>query len=149
MVGSMAACRQAWCWRSWELYILICQQQKSDTLGIVEHGRPQSPPPHWHTSSKKVTPPPPRPYLLIVLLSMGQACKHMSLAWLILVKLLIPSDVRRLGLFSPSWPFVVFLDFVAQYLSPVFGNSYLLSFKITSPSSTLGSTIIYYVRPLP
>jgi hypothetical protein len=50
MVGSMAECRQTWCWRSREFYILICRLQ--ETMSHTGH------------SSKPTSPT--RPHLLIV-----------------------------------------------------------------------------------
>ena len=75
MVGSMAACRQTWCWRRrWESYILIQRQKEtvshtghSLSIGVIQAQRFND------------TLPPTRPHLLIVPLPMGQAFKPMSL----------------------------------------------------------------------
>ena len=45
----------------------------------LEHRRPQTPPPQWHTSSNKTTPTPTKPYLLIVPFPIDQTFKHMCL----------------------------------------------------------------------
>lgn len=42
-----------------------------------KHLRLQCPPPQWHTSSNVATPTPAKSHLLIVLVPMGQASKHM------------------------------------------------------------------------
>ena len=52
MVGSVASCRQTWCWRSQEFYILN-QNQQGDSLLQAAGGRSLS---HWveleHRTSK-------------------------------------------------------------------------------------------------
>jgi hypothetical protein len=86
MVGSMAACRQAWCWGgSYKFYIWICRQQEETV-------------PHWPDLSfwdlktwlHSDTLPPTRPHLLIVLLpgpsiqtreSMGTIHIQATIAW--------------------------------------------------------------------
>ena len=65
IAGSMATCRQAWCWRqSQEFYILIHRQQ-GETVCHTEHSLSiedlkACPPPQWHTSSQKATTTPTR-----------------------------------------------------------------------------------------
>jgi hypothetical protein len=76
MTGSMAACRQTCCWRSWEFYVLILSSQEEIRIphwAELEHRRPQSPAPtmiHFlsqnHTYSNKAIP-------------VAQAFKHMNL----------------------------------------------------------------------
>ena len=65
MVGSMAACRQTWCWRNWEFYSWI-YKQKEETVShwvYLELLRPQSlpsvthSPQQGHTYFNKATPP--------------------------------------------------------------------------------------------
>jgi hypothetical protein len=38
-VGSMAACRQTWCWKSREFYILIWRQPGEDCLPLAARRR--------------------------------------------------------------------------------------------------------------
>jgi hypothetical protein len=65
--GSMAACKQTWCWRSREFYILIHSEQET-----VYHTRYcliiYDLKAHPHTDAL----PPTRPHLLIVPLSMAK-----------------------------------------------------------------------------
>jgi len=78
-VGSMVACRQTWCRRSWEFYAMIRRQQETAPLAMAwAYVRPQSRPLQWHTYSptrphppNKATPTPTRPHLLIVSFPMG------------------------------------------------------------------------------
>jgi hypothetical protein len=70
MTGSMTACRQTWCWRNWELYILIQRQpgggmtQRSHWPEL-SHMRPQSP-----------ALPPPLPTMVTHFLSQGQTSSN-------------------------------------------------------------------------
>ena len=66
-VGNMAVCRQTWCWRSREFYILIHRQPKETvcqtghSLSIYETSEPTSIVTHFlqqgHAYSNKATPP--------------------------------------------------------------------------------------------
>ena len=63
IVGRVAASRQAWPCRCWELYILFQRETGEDR----QLGRgSQHPHPQWCPSSNEATPTPTRPYLLVV-----------------------------------------------------------------------------------
>jgi hypothetical protein len=63
MVGSMAASRQVWRWRSWEFY-LVPKANRRKLAPTWLGGGSESPLPPWHTSSNKATPIPTRPHPL-------------------------------------------------------------------------------------
>jgi hypothetical protein len=62
MAESMAACRQTWCWRSQEFYILINRQQETISSWSIYNLKAHL---HCHTFLNKATPP-IRPYLIIL-----------------------------------------------------------------------------------
>jgi hypothetical protein len=87
MGGSMTACRQTWCLRNPEFYVLMWRQSEEDCLlqaarrklkfhtGILvelKPRRPQRPPTQRHNPFNKAIPTPTRPHLLIIPLPMGQ-----------------------------------------------------------------------------
>ena len=78
MVGRMMACRQTWCWRSWEFSIWFHRQQEQRDTGLdLSIWNPKcSPPPQCHISSKKATSPNP---CQVAPLPNDQAFKYMSL----------------------------------------------------------------------
>ena len=74
----MAASRQIWCWRrSWEFYILMCRQQKE----LMCHSGCSLSMYNLKIHLHSKTPPPTRSHLLIVLLPMSQAFKHIISLW--------------------------------------------------------------------
>ena len=99
MVGSMAVCRQTWCWRSREFY--ICSQQKETVentgcnLSIYKISKPASTLTYFlqqgHTYYDEATPP-------IVPIPMSQAFKHES-------KAAIPIQTTTLTFRSPTTVF--------------------------------------------
>ena len=65
-----------------EFYILIWRQPGGGSLAHwakLGHRSPPRPPTQWHPHSNKATPIPARSHLLIVLFTVGQAFKPMSL----------------------------------------------------------------------
>ena len=82
MVGSMAVCRQMWCRRSQEFFLLIWRQARGNCLLQAARRRLwitlatlwdlRALPSQWHTSNK-ATPPLIGPHLPVVLFPMGQA----------------------------------------------------------------------------
>lgn len=90
-VGSMAGCRQAWCWiGSREFYIWILRQQEDRESYWARLGlsKPQSPPPSFN----KITPIPVNRHISEECHSPDDpAFKSMSLCWPILIQIIISS----------------------------------------------------------